>query len=556
MGMEGGASAKALYGVQFPPGKDSMRNSTEAVKVALAASTAVADVAAAQQVFAERNWRYGYNAHLVKNCELLGGGPPGQDLAVASAGLAALHSTFEFVGPNGAVEPLEHAMVRVPGLVARHGGFDRGIVVGARAGEAPGPFRVPYKGRLLEGGKLVAQLKQWVDRGIIETDSSEAISALAESAAVDLAGQHFACLGAASEMCPTSTLLALGATVYAVDVPRPEVWRRLLQTATASRGTLVAPLRRDGNVDGEPRTRVVGQDITEDEFCQVAGCNVLEETPEVAAWACAQAQGRRLCLGSYVYLDGASFVRVALAADAILEAVCTANSDVALACLSSPTECYIVPMAAWADAAARVAAPPAGRVHRLWYAPLRAATRGRYCVPAKPAVTLATSAGPMQLRDSFVWMQGPNYAFAKQIQRWRMLWARARGHVASSNLGPMTLTRSILSNALIGAGVKGATHFGLEPFYAATSSALLAALLVHDLRCPTSAANPAVPLASPLLLFSENALHVGSWRAAFETNTYTEVCALTYGAGKAQPYIVAGTATAAGLVAWRLRARL
>mmetsp|Transcript_35679 Transcript_35679/g.111327 ORF Transcript_35679/g.111327 Transcript_35679/m.111327 type:complete len:557 (+) Transcript_35679:63-1733(+) len=556
MAKGGEASAKVLRGVQFPPGAGGARNSTEAVKEALAASTAAADTVAGERVRSERNWRYGYSRHLVKNCELLGVGPPGQEVAVASAGLQALRSSFEFVGADGAAVPLDRAMGRVPGLLPSHGGFDCGVAVGARAAEAPGPLRVPYGGRLLEGGKLCAQLQQWEARGIIEADAGGAIGRLADQCAVDLSGQHFACIGAGSEMGPASTLLDLGATVYAVDMPRPDVWRRLLRTAVASRGTLVAPIRRGGG-DGEaPRARVVGRGVDEEEFCRAAGCNILEETPEVAAWVCSQAQGQRLCVGSYVYLDGANFVRVALAADAVIEALCTARPDVCLACLSSPTECYVVPQAAWDGAAERLSAPPAGSVHRLWYAPLRLASRGRYCTPAAPAVTLDSSAGPLRLRDSYVWMQGPNYAFAKQIQRWRVLLARSRGHTASSNLGPMTLTRSILSNALIGAGVKGATHFGLEPFYAATSSALLAALLVHDLSCETSAANPKVPLASPLLLFSENALHVGSWRAAFETNSYTEVCALTYGAGKAQPYVSAGAVAAAGLAALRLRAKL
>lgn len=551
-------SKKTFVGVQFPPGAALDRNSTQAVKAALQASTGAADAAAAAGLGTEKNWRFSYNVHLVKNCELLAAGSEAGAAAIAEAGLSNLHGHFEYVDAHGAARPLAEAMRAVPGLVADRGGFDCAVVAGRRASSEAGPCRVPYGGRFLEGGRLRQQLQQWVNNGIIETDALDALGKLSDCACLDLSGHTFACIGASSEMGPTSMLLEHGATVLAIDVPRPDVWQRLLRTAAESRGTLVAPLRRAAGAaeggGGEARTRVLGEGLSEEEFCASAGCNILEETPNVAAWLISQAPADRpLCIGSYVYLDGANFVRVALAADAVAAAVCEARPDAALACLSSPTECYAVPPSVFAEATRRLGAPPAGAAHRLWYPLLRAASRGKYCVPAAPAAAVETAEGPVLLLDSYTHMQGPNYAFAKQIQRWRMVLARSRGHIVSSNLGPMTLTKSILSNALIGAGVKGAVHFGLEPFYGQTSSSLLAMLLVHDLTSATSAANPAVKLASPLQLFSENALHVGSWNAAFTTNSYTEVCALTYAAGKAQPYVtMGGMASLAAGAAWRM----
>lgn len=552
---KGAQAPKRLLGVQFPAGRSNERNSTDAVKAVLRASASVADAAAAEGIDAERNWRYRYNVHLVKNCELLARGPASQSVAIAAAGLQALHSTFEFVDAAGQVETLAAAMARVPGLVADAGGFDCGIIVGSRAASPPGPFQVPYNGRTLEGESLRQQLHMWLQRGIIERDACQALGGLSESN-TDLAGRTFVCIGASSEMGPTGTLLAHGATVLALDVPRPEAWQTLAQLASASRGTLVVPLRRSPDSAGGARTCTVGQGLTEQEFCSLAGCNILEETPAVAAWICAHAGEGPLCVGSYVYLDGANFVRVSLAADAISEAVCRALPDAALACMSSPSECYEIPAEVFAKAAERLQSPPAGKLHRLWYTPLRLASGGKYCVPVVPAATVDTGKGVVLLRDSYAHMQGPNYAFAKHIQRWRMLLARSQGHVVSANLGPMTLTRSILSNSLIAAGVKGAVHFGLEPFYAPTSSALLAMLLVHDLTDKASAANPDVELSTPLQLFSENALHVGAWHAAFTANSFTGVCALTYAAGKAQPYVAVGLASAAAAAAWRVRSRL
>ena len=70
----------------------------------------------------------------------------------------------------------------------------------------------------------------------------------------------------------------------------------------------------------------------------------------------------------------------------------------------------------------------------------------------------------MPLVDFFVWSQGPNYAFAKQLQRWRAIVQRADGHTVSSTIGPATLTESVMHMPLIEAGMRGCAHFGIEPF--------------------------------------------------------------------------------------------
>lgn len=59
---------------------------------------------------------------------------------------------------------------------------------------------------------------------------------------MDLHDKHFAVIGAGSQMGPAEELLNLGATVYAIDLPRPAVWQRLLKICRASSGTLVVPV--------------------------------------------------------------------------------------------------------------------------------------------------------------------------------------------------------------------------------------------------------------------------------------------------------------------------
>lgn len=111
------------------------------------------------------------------------------------------------------------------------------------------------------------------------------------------------------------------------------------------------------------------------------------------------------------------------------------------------------------------------------------------------------------LADALVLQQGANYALAKRLQQWRTLAARADGHRVSIHVAPPSLTGSVLKNRLMAAAYRAAGLVGVEAFEPDTASALMAALLVHDLRYPQAIANPQVPLAHPLLLFAEAAHH-------------------------------------------------
>merc|ERR1712113_673639 len=127
--------------------------------------------------------------------------------------------------------------------------------------------------------------------------------------------------------------------------------------------------------------------------------------------------------------------------------------------------------------------------------------------------------------------------------------ARANGHVVSVTVGPATLTESVMHNKLVAAGMWGCRHFGIEPFHVNTSSSLLAAMLIWDITSGTqSSAHPSYPLASPLELLQQNACHGGTWRAAFKTNSYTEVSAMLYFLGQARPVLLT---SAAGIAAWK-----
>ena len=114
------------------------------------------------------------------------------------------------------------------------------------------------------------------------------------------------------------------------------------------------------------------------------------------------------------------------------------------------------------------------------------------------------------INDSLVPQQGPNYALAKRLQRWRATTARAAGTTVSMNVAPPTRTRSVVKNRALAAAYAGAHRFGVEVFEPATSNVLMAALLVHDLQTGGGPEHP-----HPWQDEAYAAAHGGLWRSPY-----------------------------------------
>src|SRR3954465_16046878 len=121
--------------------------------------------------------------------------------------------------------------------------------------------------------------------------------------------------------------------------------------------------------------------------------------------------------------------------------------------------------------------------------------------------------------DALVGEQGPNYALAKRLQRWRAIEAWERGRTASFNVAPPTWTVSVTKNRFLAAGYHGAKYVGMEVFQPETMRTVMAALLVHDLHNPPTDPHPALRNATA-------ARHGGYWRRPYEirsTLMYTAI---------------------------------
>ncbi len=469
----------ASIGVQFPM-VEGQRSTQRTSRDVLSHAARSVDPALADAIAAADDWRHQYPDH-VRALTAASARSGAAASAIARAGLDRLHATFEFVGADGPA----NLGATVAGDGERAFGTRR--VQGRH--ERVTELVVPYRGSDLRGEQIVAQADDWVRRGVAEPSFVAAMQRVIEHPEwLDLGGRAFALLGAGAEMGPTEHLLAWGADVLAVDVPAVRVWERLEALATAGAGTLHVPTRADGG----------------------DGADLLTEPAEVRRWLAAWSGP--FVLGNYAYADGADFVRVAMAADAVIAGLQARRADVGLAYLATPTDVFAVPASAVAMARARQAR--ARGVGRL-AAPMRAMTGGRAFVPTYRDTLTTDDGRVVGIADSLVVQQGPNYALAKRLQRWRALVARQDGAFSSVHVAPPTLTRSVTKNRILAAAYRGAHIVEVEPLAPDTSRAIMAALLVHDLHHAASGATSDTGDVVEHDL-TVDAVHGGLWRIAWE----------------------------------------
>ncbi len=456
----------------FPRTGDGRRSGSALGRAVVADALRVADPAAAAAAERENDWRTGYLRHFRALVEA--GLDGGYD--IARAGLASVRGRMRVLRGDGEIPLSEVFAADAAPLetVTVHG-----------EGKPERELSLPYRGELLRGDALLRRLDRWVEQGTIEPSCAAAVREVAaEPDWLDLSDQRLVVLGAGAEMGPLPAVLAWGGTVVGIDLPRPEVWARVAATARRSGGTLIAP---GATIEG-------------------AGVDLLTGLPAAAAWLLG-IEGR-LVLGDYVYAPGAAYPRLSAAVDALAGHVQRQRPDTALAFLATPTDAFAVPAEAVAQATARY------RDRRGAAKLLARLSGGRLLQPHYPP-----GADP-GLADSLVPQQGPNYALAKRIQRWRASVARRDGTTVSFTVAPPTRTRSVTANRLLAAAYAGAHVFGAEIFEPATSNRLMAVLLVHQLRKPRPAA-PAVWTDEAI-----GAAHGGLWRVAYQPRTALGLAAL------------------------------
>ncbi|MFE3059133.1 hypothetical protein [Nocardia sp. NPDC059239] len=353
-------------------------------------------------------------------------------------------------------------------------------------------LQIPYRGRRLSGADLLGQLDSWVAEGVAEPSFRAAIGrVVANPQWLPVPGRSIVLLGAGAELSPLATLSAWGADVLAVDVAGRDLWQRIGETARSGAGTVRWPLRPDGT----------------------PGLDLATELPELSAWLTTESHELPLVLGMYAYADRGAHVRITMAADLLATHLSGLDARTALAYLATPTDAFVVPREV-VDAG--VSAWRGRGLQKYLDSVARSVSRGALFRP--PYTT--THEDGTGLADVLVPQQGPSYALAKRLQRWRGITAEGGGQLVSFNVAPASWTRSVTKNRALAAAYGGAHHFRVEVFEPDTCRVLMAALLIHDLH------RPPTPRPHPEALFSDQALHGGLWRAAYEPRSALGFAAL------------------------------
>ncbi len=488
-------------GTDFPAANDGTRSTSATGRAVIADALRAVDPAAARRVEQIKDWRAGYLG-AIRDLVVVAASNTDAAIRLSQAGLDSLHERFVWTS-QGSDRPLLPALA-----TSDHEGMDTFEVIGRR--ERRGQFSVPYKGKRLAAGELHRQLDDWVARGIAEPTFADGIRAImANPQWLDCRDLQVVVIGAGAEMGPLKQLLDWGATIYAVDLPNPGLWERIMGTAKESAGRLAVPV---------PRRSVQLDTASDSRVSQTAGIDVIGSTDALLAWL-REIDGP-YTLGNYAYADGGLHVRVSMAIDAVSVLLSQGRRDVSLAYLATPTDVFAVPEDAVAMARMRW---NDRRTRRVLQAPLQLA---KLFEPNYRDTVIDDSGREVGIADCLVPQQGPNYALAKRLQRWRAIVARAQGQRVSLNVAPATRTRSVVKNRALAAAYAGAGQFGIEVFSPATANTLMAALLVRDLRDPRSASNPGVDLRNPMDLFADAANHGGLWRAAYEPRSVLSLAAV------------------------------
>jgi hypothetical protein len=343
----------------------------------------------------------------------------------------------------------------------------------------------------------------------MEADTADALKTVQmnQDKWLDLSDKYFVLLGAASAMGPLNYLLSLGANVVAVA--RPKALKGILQKAKNSPGRVLFPIKKGVDWKG----LLEKGDL--DALASVGGCDLLAQTPEIAAWLASVAPGKALTVGNYTYLDGGLHVQICVACDCIISHLCALRKDTAVAFLQTPTDS--VPVTQESVAAAeevRRAAP-------MWLSALDS-------LGLMKLEKVRFSAG-IPFTDRISVEQGPNYILAKRLQQWRALVARSEGHIVSTSVSPTTATQSVMSNPTFAAVLGGWFVFKpLEVMWEETSMTLMAALLIYDVCCSESTANPSTALPHPLCNMRSTSCHGGMWRCPYAMSSMGAPCVLAF----------------------------
>jgi len=433
------------------PSRSTMVAGRQIIVAALKADKTADGQEAAGNAERTSNWRKGYMKHYMKLVRLSAVSPEAS-LGIANAGLQWARDNLEF--SNGK-KIVKFGAAMAADVTSK---YETGKVQGT--GKKPTSYKVPYDGgwhpskpkpppanKVLEGDALKAQLNRWAKQGVLEADAATGINYTIDyfASGKSLSNHHFVMIGAGSAMGPFSKLLEMGGNIVAIDIPgawgagtpRPAsgLWKRLIETAKSSPGSITFPLEK-------PQSSYKG-----DEMYAGAGADLMAEPARIRNWLVEWQKtlpaGAKVIIGNYTYLDGERHVKLAICADECIDGLRKARPETAVAFLCTPTDIHCC-----SDTAAKLSRKRFGWGHfgKPLEMLLNLLSGGTLLKRNALSPVTAKSGKQIAIVDGMSVSQGPNYALAKRMQHWRAQKVWSEGGVVSSTIAPSTATLSVLSN--------------------------------------------------------------------------------------------------------------
>ncbi len=488
-------SNKTEQGIVFPLDKYHKRSSTLVAKKILSASVADFDPNLSNSILREKKWRKNYLKYI--NRINIAGIKSGENtLITAQRGLEAAYRNMTFIR-NDQEMSIDTAMKKFDSPL-----FHSVKIEGGQESENR-EFNLPYNNKILSKDHLLNQINEWQTQGIFEPSFGNALRKLiSHKEWLDLSGITFVIMGAGSEISPLKTLLSFGATVIAIDLERPDIWKNLIEFTRTTSGSLIFPIKAPVNLK-----------LNDDGLATMAGANLTSQTPEIRTWL--KNMDTTFTIGAYAYADGAKFIKLAMAMDAIIKDLTQTNKNHTIAFLLTPTDSFAVPMEVVNES---IRKQKRNYFSYLLFGLFNFISMGTQFVRHNDQI-ITNNNKRYGLSDNMISQQGPGYIMAKNIQKWRCLVSLKENIHVSGNVAPATTTRSVFKNKLIATGYAGLAFFKAEAFKSETTAGMMAAALIHDLNNKPSIENSTNKYEHPLEFFMITANHGGLWRIAYKPRT-------------------------------------